>query len=150
MIPLISSWRQPHTTTTQAIIPRNCAEKWRRLLDQFQKKLLNLWLARKPYMYNYFCRLVYSGPENLKKSRQKNSWNQINEFAFLAVLNFFPVQKFIFGHFGNFENLVKKFFREVDLFDFTSFFNHFFFLLGLHSGPENLKKSWPKKTREIE
>ena len=37
--------------------------------------------------------------ENLKKSRQKNSWSQINhkiffrDIAFLAVLNFFPVQK---------------------------------------------------------
>ena len=42
---------------------------------------------------------------------------------FLAVLNFFLVQKLIFGHFWNCEkwNLVEIFFREIDLFDFTSF-----------------------------
>ena len=44
----------------------------------------------------------HSGPENLKKSRQKNSRNQINffrEIAFLVVLYFFLVQKLIFSHF---------------------------------------------------
>ena len=47
------------------------------------------------------------------------------EIAFLAVLNFFPDQKLIFGHFWNCKklNLVKKFFREIDLFDFTRFFD---------------------------
>ena len=61
---------------------------------------------------------MHRRPENLKKSRQKNSWNQIKpnfffrEIAFLAVLNFFPVQKLIFGHFWNCKkwNLVKKIF----------------------------------------
>ena len=37
---------------------------------------------------------LHSGPENLKKSRQKT-----RESEFLAVLNFFPDQKLIFGHF---------------------------------------------------
>ena len=57
------------------------------------------------------------GPENLKKSRPKNSWNQINkkffrEIPFLAVLNFFHVQKVIFGHVWNCKKwvLVKKIF----------------------------------------
>ena len=45
------------------------------------------------------------------------------EIAFLAVLNFFPVQKLIFG---------QIFFREIDLFDFTSFFGLEFFKF---SGP---------------
>ena len=48
------------------------------------------------------------------------------EIAFLAVLNFFPVvQKLIIGHFWNCQkwSLAKMFFfREIDLFDFTSFF----------------------------
>ena len=68
---------------------------------------------------------VHSGPEKLKKSKQKNSWNQINsEIAFLAVLNFFLVPKMIFGHFWKCKKcmLVKKIIREIDLFDFTSFF----------------------------
>ena len=45
------------------------------------------------------------GPENLKKVQAKNlvKSNKSNfifrEIAFLAVLNFFPVQKLIFGHF---------------------------------------------------
>ena len=46
---------------------------------------------------------VHSGPENLKKSKQKklvksnlNKKKLFREIAFLAVLNFFPVQKFIF------------------------------------------------------
>ena len=52
----------------------------------------------------------HSGPENVKKSRQKNSWNQINpnfffvKLHFWRVLNFFPVQKLIFGHFWNWKN----------------------------------------------
>ena len=53
---------------------------------------------------------------------QKNffSWNCI----LLAVLNFFPFQKLILGHFwyGKKWNLAQKIFREIDLFDFTSFF----------------------------
>ena len=53
-------------------------------------------------------------------------WSKkIREIVFWTVLNFFPVQKLIFGHFRNRKkwNLVKKnFFREIDLFDFTSFF----------------------------
>ena len=59
---------------------------------------------------------------NLKKSRQKNSWNQINQFvfrevAFLVVLSFFLLQNLIFGHFRNGKkwNFIKIFFREIDL-----------------------------------
>ena len=45
----------------------------------------------------------FSGPENLKKSRKKlvksnKSIFFLREIAFLAVLNFFPFQKLIFGH----------------------------------------------------
>ena len=44
--------------------------------------------------------IFHSGPENFKNSKQKNLSNQINktfflrEIAFLAVLNFFSVQKY--------------------------------------------------------
>ena len=72
-------------------------------------------------------------------SRQNNSWNKkikkkLRQIAFLAVLNFFPVQNFIFGHFWNSQklNLVKKRIHEIDLFDFTSFFGLDFFKF---SGP---------------
>ena len=43
-----------------------------------------------------------------KKINQKK--NFFHEIAFLAVLNFFPIQKMIFGHFWNCKkwNLVKK------------------------------------------
>ena len=76
---------------------------------------------------------------------QKNSCNQINqkffrEIAFLAV---FPVQKLIFDHFWNCKkwNLVKKIIREIDLFDFTSFFGLDFFNFLAHCDVlEHLKK----------
>ena len=78
--------------------------------------------------------LRHSGPENWKKSRQKNLRNQINQFfshetAFLAVLNFFPVQKLIFGHFWNGKKIefVQTKSREIDLVDFTSFLAWTFF-----------------------
>ena len=76
-----------------------------------------------------FC-TIHSGPENFKKSRQKNSLNQINNFflheiAFPVVLKFFPIQKLIL-------TLQKKGiwsnFREIDLFDFASFFLPWTFL----------------------
>ena len=64
---------------------------------------------------------------NLVKSNKSKFF--FREIAFLTVLNFFPVQKMIFGHFWNSKkwNLVKKFFREIDLFDFTNFFGLDFF-----------------------
>ena len=77
--------------------------------------------------------LQNNGPEYFKKSRPKNcEIKKINftnffsrEIAFLAVLNFFPVQKLIFGLFLKLQKIdfgQKNFFREIDLFDFTSFF----------------------------
>ena len=58
------------------------------------------------------------------------------EIAFLAVLNFFPLQKFIFAIFEIAKKrdfiLVKNTFREIDLFDFMSFF-----------GLDFLKIFWP-------
>ena len=73
-----------------------------------------------------------------KKVEAKNSWNQINqlrEIAFLAVLNFFPVQKLIFGRFYNGKKwiLIKKI-REIDLFDSTSFLAWTFFNFLAHCG----------------
>ena len=52
--------------------------------------------------------LLHNGPENFKKSRQKKLEKSkksklffFREIAFLAVLNFSPVQKLIFAHFWN-------------------------------------------------
>ena len=62
------------------------------------------------------------GQKILKSPGQKNSSNKINqkiffrEIAFLSVLNFFQVQKLIFGYFVNRKKwiLVKKIIREID------------------------------------
>ena len=58
-----------------------------------------------------------------KKLVKSNKWIFFREIVFLAVLNFFPVQKLIFGHFWICKkwNFVKKYFHEIDLFDFTTF-----------------------------
>ena len=62
---------------------------------------------------------THSGPENLNKFRQKNLWNQINEFfceiAFLAVLNIFPVQKFLKLQKMEFGHAQKKFVKLINL-----------------------------------
>ena len=74
------------------------------VVEQHGKTLLPQFLGKYTVL-GLHSGLNISRPENLKKSRQKNSSNQINEkiifcaIAFLAVLNFFPVQKLIFGHF---------------------------------------------------
>ena len=54
--------------------------------------------------------------------------------AFLAVLNIFLVQKLIFGHFWDCKKwkFGQTFFREIDLYDFMSFFSLDFFKF---SGP---------------
>ena len=108
-------------------------------------------------MFEIFTFLQYaknhSGPENLKKSRPKNSWNEINQFQriffdvfwlseselLIFIENvqkifswnclfrsfiFFPGWKIDFCPFLKWQNMEfgeKKFFREIDLFDFTSF-----------------------------
>ena len=59
-----------------------------------------------------------------KKLVKSNKSIFLHEIAFLAVLKIFPHQKLIFGHFLKWQKkwiLVKKKFREIDLFDFTSF-----------------------------
>ena len=79
------------------------------------------------------CLKKHSGwPENLKKVQaKKNSWNQINqkifcEIAFLAVLNFFPVQKLIFGHFWNCKKKIE-FGQKKILWNWFIWFHEFFF-----------------------
>ena len=51
-------------------------------------------------------------------------WHFLCEIAFLAVKNFFPVQKIDFWPFFKLQKMEfgQKNFREIDLFDFTSFF----------------------------
>ena len=68
---------------------------------------------------------MHSGPENLKKSRQKNSWNQINQrfFSWTCIFGSFPSSKIVFCPFLKLQKMEfdQKIFREIDLFDFTSF-----------------------------
>ena len=94
------------------------AEK-RPKLSLLKKNLqyINVW-TRPVHWHKCICFQIHGGPENLKKSRPKKlvKSNKSNLFfrkiAFLAVLNFFPVQKLIFGHFWNGKkwNWVKKMF----------------------------------------
>ena len=73
--------------------------------------------------------LGHSGPENLKKSWQKNSWNEIKK-KFFVKLHFWQSETFSqFKNWflDNFEiekkwNLAKKIFVKLILFDFASFF----------------------------
>ena len=69
-----------------------------------------------------------------KEFVKSNKSNFFREIAFLLVLNFFPVEKLIFGYFEIAKNGIcsNKFFVEIDLFDFTSFFGLDFFKF---SGP---------------
>ena len=77
--------------------------------------------------------MLHSGPENLKMSRQKNSWNQINQFFFvkllLEVLNFFPRSKIDFWPFFKLQKMdfCQKKIREIDLFDLARFLAWTFF-----------------------
>ena len=51
------------------------------------------------YLLFYVEHVAHCGPENLKKSRQKNSWAQINQFFFMKI-DFWPflkLQKIEFG-----------------------------------------------------
>ena len=73
-----------------------------------QSTLEKLW-------YQSYSSWQYTVGQKLKKSPGKklvksNITKKIREIAFLVVLNYFPVQKLIFGHFWNCEkwNLVKK------------------------------------------
>ena len=70
---------------------------------------------------------AHNGPENLKKSRQKNLWNQINQNIFFVKLHFWQFSQFKNWFLAIFEiakkmEFAQKKFREIDWFDFTSFF----------------------------
>ena len=71
----------------------------------------------------------HSGPENLKKSRQK-----FREICISGSSKLFSSSKIDFWSFLKLQKMkfVQKFFREIDLFDFTSFFGLDFFKF---SGP---------------
>ena len=58
----------------------------------------------------------------------ENYENEFREIAFLAVLNFFPVQKIEFWPFLKLQKIEfgQKIFCEIDLFDFMSFFGLYF------------------------
>ena len=79
----------------------------------------------------------HSRPENLKKSRQKNLWNKINQnfFSWNCIFGSFKlVSRFKNWFLAIFEiakmelGEKKFFFRQIDLFDFTSFFLAWTFL----------------------
>ena len=69
----------------------------------------------------------------------------------IQFLNFFPVQKLIFGHFWNCKKwiLVKKFFREIDLFYFTSFFGLDFYVARIPIIVFNVLKKFSINTWEF-
>ena len=62
----------------------------------------------------------------MKSNKSKKIFREI---AFLAVLNFFPVQKIDFWPFLKMQKMEfgQKKIREIELFDFTSFFGLDFF-----------------------
>ena len=62
---------------------------------------------------------MHTGPENLKKSRPKKSWIQINQKNIFVKLHFWQ-----FETFSQFKKwfLAPQKIREIDLFDFTVFF----------------------------
>ena len=62
----------------------------------------------------------------MKSNKSKKNFREI---AFLAVLNFFSVQKIDCWPFLKLQKMKfgQKKFREIDLFDFTSFFDLDFF-----------------------
>ena len=63
--------------------------------------------------------------EKLVKSNKSKFFGEI---AFLAVLNFFPIQKLIFWPFFKLQKMeLRKKIRQIDLFVFTSFFGRDFF-----------------------
>ena len=65
-----------------------------------------------------------------KKLAKSNKSKKFRELAFLAVLNFFPVQKIDIWPFLKFKKMEfgqKNFFREINLFVFTNFFHLDFF-----------------------
>ena len=68
------------------------------------------------------------GKKKLMKSNKSDFFPR--KIAFLAVLNFFPVQKLNLAIFeiAKNGNWSKKFFCEIDLFDFTSFLAWTFFI----------------------
>ena len=109
---------------------------------QFEKwAKFNFWTEKKCYKKAISCtsppkRSLYFFP--VQKLQKNGFWskNFFREIAFLAVLNFFLVQKLIFGHFWNCKkwNLVKKNIREIDLFDFMSFLAWTFLNFLAHHG----------------
>ena len=68
------------------------------------------------FYYYFILFLTHSGPENLKKSRPKNSWKQINQFH----------KKIFFAIFELGESLklpkIQFHVKKFDWFDLTSFF----------------------------
>ena len=72
---------------------------------------------------------IHNGTENLKKSKPKNSWNQINQFhekKFFCpksiFCNFKNDQKSIFELGNRFLSKMEFHENQIDLFDFTRFF----------------------------
>ena len=76
----------------------------------------------------------HSGPENLKKPGQKNSWNQINQFHefFLTKFHFLQLQNWPNINYwpGKKFKTAKNAISRKTIFDFI-WFHEFFFLPGL-------------------
>ena len=91
-----------------------------------QQELLNVIGKSPEDLSKQLLKQLRSGEDISLENLNLNSffvcvWNCI----FGSFKLFFPVEKLIFGHFWNGKkwNLAQKFFREIDLFDFMSFFD---------------------------
>ena len=93
-------------------------------------KHLKPWRLSKLWIWQSWVHVgLHRGPENLKKSRPKNLWNQINQFHefFFDQVPFFAISKLAKNQFLDWENVFKIAKNAIsrnfffDLFDFTNF-----------------------------
>ena len=109
--------------------------RWWLIVLTFLPNLIKLSKKHNIHISFSFIGTHCSRLEILKKSRQKNSWNQINQIIFswnciFGSFQLFPSSKMDFWPFLKLQkkkwNLAKNKFREID---FTSFFGRNFFLI---------------------
>ena len=96
------------------------------LLKQNTIAMVSVWWSEINIIL-WCCSLSCTAGQKIKKkSRQKNSWNQINQifFSWNCIFGSFPSSKIDFWPFLKSQKMefAQKIIREIDLFDFTSFF----------------------------
>ena len=82
---ILAWWRK--TIQSKQIWGLLCQKAHRKVRVGFEKKHLHSY-HREGILSKIDFYFIHSGPENLKKSRQKNSWNQINHKFFFVKLHF--------------------------------------------------------------